>query len=154
MQMGFDKNFYKWLSGPKICVQAESLNGKLVATHLSLSDSFICKGATPILLEWCSLYAKGFSSSLSLQFGSLFQQKVMKAMQKIPFGQTVSYSELATSCGSSKGARAVGNACHRNPFPLLVPCHRVIRSDKQMGGFAFDIEIKRRLLEFEKNCRV
>lgn len=71
-------------------------------------------------------------------------------MQKIPFGSTMSYQEVAQAAGSPRAARAVGGACNRNPFPLLVPCHRVIQANGKIGGFALDLEIKRRLLEFEQ----
>ena len=70
-------------------------------------------------------------------------------MAKIPFGQTKSYGELATLIGSPKGARAIGRACHTNPFPLFFPCHRVVGHGGALGGFAAGVEIKRKLLEFE-----
>lgn len=89
------------------------------------------------------------TSSIPLSSGTPFQHKVMKALSEIPFGHTVSYQELATLCGSPRGARAVGNACGRNPFPLFIPCHRVIQHNGKLGGFALDLEIKKRLLEFE-----
>jgi methylated-DNA-[protein]-cysteine S-methyltransferase len=90
-------------------------------------------------------YAAGTAPSLQLSAGTRFQQKAMLAMQKIPFGQTASYSSLL----NERYARAMGNACNKNPFPLFVPCHRVIAKDGSIGGFAFSLEIKRRLLEFE-----
>ena len=60
-----------------------------------------------------------------------------------------SYGELASNAGHPGAARAVGTACHFNPFPLLIPCHRVIAASGKLGGFALDMRIKRALLDFE-----
>ena len=83
--------------------------------------------------------------------GTDFQQRVWRALQAIPVGQVMTYGALAHRLGSS--ARAVGNACRRNPVPILVPCHRVIAA-KGLGGFSGDtgghlVDIKRRLLAHE-----
>lgn len=80
---------------------------------------------------------------------SSFLKKVLSEMKKIDFGETKSYQELAKQCGRPAAARAVGGACGRNPFPLFFPCHRIIRANHSLGGFALDLEIKRRLLQFE-----
>ena len=81
--------------------------------------------------------------------GTPFQKKVWDVLKKIPFGTTKSYAEVAKDVGIPKGSRAVGNACGKNQFFLLIPCHRVRRSDQTIGGFAVDLEIKRRLLTLE-----
>ncbi len=77
-----------------------------------------------------------------------FQQKVMKTDWTIPRGKTATYGWVAKQIGT-KGVRAVGNANARNPFPLVYPCHRVIRSDRTLGGFGGGLEMKRQLLEME-----
>ncbi|TET09662.1 MAG: methylated-DNA--[protein]-cysteine S-methyltransferase [Candidatus Thorarchaeota archaeon] len=77
-----------------------------------------------------------------------FQLKVMKTDWKIPRGKTATYGWIAEQIGT-KGVRAVGNANARNPFPIVFPCHRVIRSDRTLGGFGGGLEMKRRLLEME-----
>jgi methylated-DNA-[protein]-cysteine S-methyltransferase len=77
-----------------------------------------------------------------------FQSKVMKMDWKIPRGRTATYGWVAKQIGT-KGVRAVGNANARNPFPLVYPCHRVIRSDRTLGGFGGGLEMKRQLLEME-----
>ena len=82
--------------------------------------------------------------------GTPFQKKVWSALAKIPYGQTRSYKEIAQSIGYPKAFRAVGNANGRNSIPLILPCHRVIESNGGLGGFGHGIEIKRRLLDFEK----
>jgi methylated-DNA-[protein]-cysteine S-methyltransferase len=82
--------------------------------------------------------------------GTPFQKKVWDALAKIPYGQTRSYKEIARAIGYPKAFRAVGNANGRNSIPLILPCHRVIESNGGLGGFGHGIEIKRRLLDFEK----
>ena len=77
-----------------------------------------------------------------------FQQKVMKTDWTIPRGKTATYGWVAEQIGT-KGVRAVGNANARNPFPLVYPCHRVVRSDRTLGGFGGGLEMKRQLLEME-----
>ncbi len=77
-----------------------------------------------------------------------FQEKVMKIGWKIPRGKTATYGWIAEQIGT-KGVRAVGNANARNPFPLVYPCHRVIRSDRTLGGFGGGLQMKRQLLEME-----
>ncbi|HTH17345.1 MAG TPA: methylated-DNA--[protein]-cysteine S-methyltransferase [Magnetospirillum sp.] len=81
--------------------------------------------------------------------GTPFQKKVWQALAGIPFGQTKSYGELATELGTAP--RALGGACGRNPLPILIPCHRVLASDKRLGGYSGmeGIETKRFLLKLE-----
>jgi methylated-DNA-[protein]-cysteine S-methyltransferase len=85
----------------------------------------------------------------ALEFRTPFQQAVLKAAARIPRGTVATYGELARSLGRNGAARAVGNALAANPFPLIVPCHRVIRSDGTIGGFTGGEGMKRRLLELE-----
>ena len=77
-----------------------------------------------------------------------FQLKVMKTDWKIPRGKTATYGWVAEQIGTN-GVRAVGNANARNPFPIIFPCHRVVKSDRTLGGFGGGLEMKRRLLEME-----
>ena len=79
------------------------------------------------------------------------EKKVLKAMRKVPFGSTVSYKELASMSGNSRMSRFVGNVCKKNRFPLLIPCHRVIKSDGTLGGYSGGINIKKKLLKFENH---
>ena len=78
-----------------------------------------------------------------------FEKKVLLAEYNIPRGFVSSYSRIAKSIGIPKGARAVGNALANNPFPLIIPCHRAIRSDGSLGGFQGGLEMKKKLLENE-----
>ena len=77
-----------------------------------------------------------------------FQIEVLKAEWSIPYGKTASYSCVARKIGST-AYRAVGNALARNPFPIIIPCHRAIRSDRTLGGFQGGLKMKRRILEME-----
>ena len=69
-------------------------------------------------------------------YGTKFQIKVWKAISKIPRGQVRTYKELAKLIKKPKAARAVANACGKNPYPIKIPCHRVIRSDGSLGGYS------------------
>ena len=80
--------------------------------------------------------------------GTAFQQRVWQALLTIPYGETVSYGEIARMVGC-KSAQAVGQAVGANPVALLIPCHRVIAANGQLGGYEYGIEIKKRLLEVE-----
>ena len=81
--------------------------------------------------------------------GTSFQLRVWQALAAIPYGETVSYGELARRLGLSRGARAVGLANGANPLPIVVPCHRVIGADGSLHGFAGGLDMKRRLLALE-----
>jgi methylated-DNA-[protein]-cysteine S-methyltransferase len=77
------------------------------------------------------------------------QQAVLRQTAGIPFGSVASYREIALAVGRPKAYRFVGATLARNPYPVLIPCHRVIRSDKGMGGFGGGINLKKRLIDFE-----
>jgi methylated-DNA-[protein]-cysteine S-methyltransferase len=83
--------------------------------------------------------------------GTAFQQWVWTALRRIAFGQTRSYGQLAAEAGKPGGARAIGQAVGSNPICLVIPCHRVIAADGSLGGFAYGVEMKRRLLQLEKS---
>jgi methylated-DNA-[protein]-cysteine S-methyltransferase len=88
---------------------------------------------------------------LPLRFaGTAFQNKVWTALCGIPYGETISYGALASRIGKPTASRAVGGANGANPLPIVVPCHRVIGSDKSLTGFGGGIEIKRYLLALEE----
>jgi len=104
------------------------------------------------VIEWFLSYLQGnalpIEFDLKLESLSPFFQEVLVEMQKIPFGEVCCYSQLAERVGSPRGARAVGNVCRGNPFPLIIPCHRVV-AHSGIGGFAYGIEMKKQLLNFE-----
>lgn len=80
-----------------------------------------------------------------------FQRSVLKACSSIPFGQTRSYKWIAQRLGKPKASRAVGQALNKNPFPVLIPCHRVVSFGGDIGGYSRGRRLKKYLLQFEKN---
>ncbi len=85
--------------------------------------------------------------------GTAFQLAVWRELQRIPYGETISYAELARRVGRPRAVRAVGAANGRNPLPVVVPCHRVIGSDGRLTGYAGGLNLKHRLLVLE-GCRL
>lgn len=83
--------------------------------------------------------------------GTPLQLKTWQEIAEISHGETLSYTELAKRAGNPKAVRAAASACGANPVPIAVPCHRVVRSDGSLGGFAFGLELKQRMLDFETN---
>tara|TARA_E500000081_G_scaffold15520_1_gene18996 strand:+ start:144 stop:425 length:282 start_codon:yes stop_codon:yes gene_type:complete len=85
--------------------------------------------------------------------GTEFQNLVWKEISRIPYGQTMSYKEIAAIIGHPNSSRAVANACGKNPYPIIIPCHRVICSNGKLGGYSGPggISEKRRLLKDENN---
>lgn len=79
-----------------------------------------------------------------------FQNKVLKAVSLIPYGETRTYSDIAKKIRNPKASRAVGSALANNPFPIIIPCHRVIRSDGEIGNYQGGKRMKKFLLELEK----
>lgn len=93
-----------------------------------------------------------FDMPLTLH-GTAFQQRVWTALREIPYGETISYGELATEIGNPAASRAVGLANGRNPIGVIVPCHRVVGSTGDLTGYGGGIERKRFLLAFERETR-
>ena len=87
---------------------------------------------------------------LDLSLGTKFQKQLWRAMLHIPTGSTRTYGELARVLRRPKASRAIGQACGANPIPIIIPCHRVLRSDGSMGGYAWGLERKQALLAREK----
>lgn len=100
------------------------------------------------LREYFKGERKKFTVTLVLE-GTPFQKKVWRELQKIPYGQTATYGEIARRIGKPKAARAVGGACNKNKIPIIVPCHRVIGSGGSLVGFAGGLSLKSKLLQLE-----
>ena len=92
-----------------------------------------------------------FTVPLDFRFATDFHRQVLEELARVPFGDTTTYKELAERVGNPKAVRAVGSACARNPLPLLVPCHRVLRADGSLGGYRGGEQAKRFLLNLEGN---
>jgi methylated-DNA-[protein]-cysteine S-methyltransferase len=151
-------------SGPKISLTIHLSQGLI--QRVTMENSLNKKGlscsiiqdtkapkAEELIWQWLALYSEGKPKLPSLPFSmqdlSPFTKRTLLELYKVPFGATLTYKDLATKASQPRGARAVGNACRINPFPLFIPCHRVIRSNGQIGKFAFTSFIKKHLLEFE-----
>lgn len=83
--------------------------------------------------------------------GTNFQQKVWQELLNIPYGQTKTYKDIAKNIGNEKAVRAVATAIGKNPLMIITPCHRVIGSDGKMHGYAYGINLKKKLLDLENN---
>jgi len=101
------------------------------------------------LTEYFAGKRKAFDLPIRLN-GTPFQQIVWKGLQQIPYGETLSYTGLARQIGREKAARAVGNANNHNPLMIIIPCHRVVASNGELGGYAGGTARKAWLLEKEK----
>jgi len=101
-------------------------------------------------VEYLDGSCRPFDLPLDLR-GTAFQERVWRALLEIPKGQTVSYTEVARRIGRPKAARAVASACGANPVAVVIPCHRVVRTDGSLSNYRWGIERKRRLLERESS---
>ena len=101
------------------------------------------------LVSWFAGKRRGFTLPLDLH-GTPFQTRVWEALQRVPFGETCSYGELASGIGHPRASRAVAGAAARNPLALLVPCHRLVGADGVLGGYAGGLWRKQRLLALER----
>jgi methylated-DNA-[protein]-cysteine S-methyltransferase len=90
-----------------------------------------------------------FDVALDWQLSAGFRNTVLRHLPEISYGHTASYAAVAQLAGNAKAVRAVGSACGHNPIPIVVPCHRVVRSDGTMGGYLGGAEAKRTLLDLE-----
>jgi methylated-DNA-[protein]-cysteine S-methyltransferase len=99
------------------------------------------------------LYFEGkldrFDLPLDWRLSSGFRRRVLRAIDRIPYGQTRSYTEMARRAGNQRAVRAAGSACGSNPIPLVVPCHRVLRTSGALGGYGGGLPMKQALLELE-----
>ena len=111
-------------------------------------DKLIIK-AVKQLKEYFAGKRKEFDIDLHFA-GTVFQNRVWKALSEIPFGKTVAYKDIAQRIKNPKAVRAVGTANGKNPFCIIVPCHRVIAADGSIGGYGGGIPVKRQLLEIEQ----
>jgi len=95
---------------------------------------------------------QGFELPIDWQLSHGFLLRARQEIAAIPYGETRTYTDLAREAGNERAVRAAGSACSRNPIPLVVPCHRVLRSDGSLGGYLGGLEMKGRLLELERGA--
>jgi methylated-DNA-[protein]-cysteine S-methyltransferase len=104
------------------------------------------------VLDYFAGERTAFKVEVDLSDVPSFRCEVLEQCRRIPYGKTASYADLARAAGNPRAVRAVGGAMANNPLPLVIPCHRVIRSDGSLGGFSSyrETELKARLLRLEK----
>ncbi|MEX1012922.1 MAG: methylated-DNA--[protein]-cysteine S-methyltransferase [Waddliaceae bacterium] len=135
---------------PKIRVDFIFKDDLITRIQLSNAEAFSINSEHPQVLKWVDAYLRREEMpSLPLCFNGMtpFTQKVLKTLMETK--EPISYSELARKAGHPNAQRAVGGVMNHNPFPLVIPCHRVITSTGDIGGYAYGIELKRHLLQFE-----
>lgn len=122
--------------------------------HLSWEVHGASQPLLQLIEKWFKQYLDGREPTvklpITLEFVPEFTRKVFLELQNVPFGRSLTYQDLARLVGNPKAPRAVGQALGRNPLPLIIPCHRVLASGNQLGGFSCGLPIKRALLHFEK----
>ena len=129
----------------------------LQRVELELGEEFALVGERggcwPLLCDWMAAYVAGRSLPPPdcLRYGHLppFRRQVLDALAELAFGEVVTYGEVASRLEAPRAARAVGSGCAANPFPLFIPCHRVVASGQRLGGFAYGTAVKELLLQFE-----
>jgi methylated-DNA-[protein]-cysteine S-methyltransferase len=158
-----------------ICSSIETPIGRLALASTTKGLCRVCFGEEDEILTWLeenipsSIYERShrengayeralhkyFSGKLTKFdlkldiIASGFRHAALRELAKVPFGQTISYGELAARAGNPRAARAAGTACAHNPIAIVIPCHRVIASDGGIGGFGGRTDIKRFLLKHE-----
>ena len=143
---------------PYFVLEIIASNSSLLSLSAHLSEGKCRKDINKIVSETVKQLDEYFAGKRSIfqlpldmdQYTN-FQRDVWKALTDIPYGETKSYREVAESIGKSSAVRAVGNACGKNPFLIVVPCHRVIKTDGSLGGFSAGIDLKKQLISFETN---
>jgi methylated-DNA-[protein]-cysteine S-methyltransferase len=114
-----------------------------------LSAPIRLEAATRELDEYFAGRRRQFDLSLDLRLSAGFRRTVLTHLPEIGYGHTASYAAVAQLAGSPRAIRAVGTACATNPLPVIVPCHRVVRSDGSIGGYLGGPDAKRILLSLE-----
>lgn len=123
--------------------------GQNIPDEIEIKETALLQKAGSELKGYLNGEIKKFSFPLYIE-GTDFSKKVWEALCKIPYGQTLTYKQLAEKVGNPKAARAVGLACNKNPIPIFIPCHRVIGSSGKLTGYLGGLKIKDYLLNMEK----
>jgi AraC family transcriptional regulator of adaptative response/methylated-DNA-[protein]-cysteine methyltransferase len=137
------------------CVHIADDDAELEATLFAEYPAAEIHSGHPMMTEWVEqflAFLEGWQPHFDLPLdlrATTFQLRVWQALLSIPYGETRSYRDIAEAIGQPTAVRAVARACAANPVPLVVPCHRVIRSDGDIGGYGLGVERKRALLEQE-----
>lgn len=147
--------FYQTQLG-RIGIEEENGSLRNVYFHNETLPDNLAIRETPLLQEAArqlNAYLAGSLKSFSLPLapsGTVFRQKIWQLLCEIPYGETVSYKDIAIAAGNPKAMRAVGQANNKNPIPIFIPCHRVIGANGQLVGYGGGLDIKVQLLALEK----
>ena len=132
-----------------VTVSGNAVTGiRLDATASRLPTTALERGVAEQLAEYLAGTRTAFTVPTA-PVGTPFQQAVWKQLLTIPYGRTQTYGEVAAAVGNRGAARAVGMANHRNPIPIIIPCHRVVAAGGKLGGYGGGLQLKRRLLRIE-----
>ncbi|MEW6078568.1 MAG: MGMT family protein [Thermodesulfobacteriota bacterium] len=126
-------------AGPDSKLETGAVHPSAILVGQALADYFDGCGPAVIPGKW-----------LALEQLTANERLVLKAVRQIPYGATRTYAEVAGMAGFPRGARFAGNTLHKNPFPVIIPCHRVVRSDGSIGGFASGCEMKEKMIALER----
>lgn len=148
-------NTYKTKIGTLIIVEKENKISRIETVKANSEypkgervETKLIKKAYDQISEYLEGKRKNFTLPLLIK-GTKFQEKVWNALLEIPYGETRTYGQIAKQIGNEKTSRAVGGANHNNPIMIVVPCHRVIGSNKKLVGYAGGLDIKEKLLKLE-----
>lgn len=149
-------NTYETKIGMLIIVENENRISRIETVKTNIEyhkgkkvETKLIKKAYEQISEYLEEKRKEFTLPLLIK-GTKFQEKVWNALLQIPYGETRTYGEIAKQIGNEKASRAVGGANHNNKVMIVVPCHRVIGSNKKLVGYAGGLEIKETLLKLEQ----
>ncbi len=138
VRIGFDRSQASFVTGLR-----EQLKAEVIESEERVAD------IAAQLEAYFAGERRAFDVPIDLSFASAFQRRVLMAARGVPAGQVVTYGELARRIGAPNASRAVGWALGRNPVPIVIPCHRIVRAGGGLGGYIGGLEIKRKLLELE-----
>jgi len=157
-----DRGIFSSSSGPNIWLKVKVKDARLVSSTIDYcqNNHFKCsvegsanKRIDDLLIKWCDDYTSKRNTKINLPFGNnaggSYQQRVYQELSKTNFGETITYQDLARFAGNDRACRAVGNACSKNSYVLLVPCHRVVPKMGGIGNFSCGQSFKSLLLTFE-----
>ena len=139
------------IANDKSILKIEFINQEIPKIKPSVNE--IMKMAIQQLDEYFSGNRTTFDIPIAFD-GTDFQNKVWNALYRIPYGETRSYQDIAIAIGNPKASRAIGNANHENPIPIIIPCHRVIRANGDLGGFGGGLDTKTYLLKLEQDNKI
>lgn len=159
-KLGIEENIFDDITEDNIKGAAKSaicriiFSGSLVSIlekeEAAFRETTLIKKAAAQITEYLDGKRRTFDLPLA-PHGTDFQLNVWNTLQKIPYGETRSYKQIAEAIGNPKAVRAVGMANNRNPIPIIIPCHRVIGADNSLTGYAGGLGLKQKLLELENS---